>query len=99
MFDGQHISKSPFKVTAVAQVDVSTIRCNSLKRYVLADRRAEFVVDSSQTVRAQLDLKVLGRHCKKCPCAVLDNKDGTFSCFYVPHNKGNRKFYLSVLLF
>ena len=94
--DGQHIPKSPFKVTAVAQVDVSTVRCNSLKRYVLADRRAEFVIDASQTVRAQLDLKIVDRHYKKCPCAVLDNKDRTFSCFYVPYKKGNHKFLLPV---
>ncbi|XP_022174561.1 filamin-A isoform X2 [Myzus persicae] len=98
--DNEDIPKSPYMANVVPSTDFypDKVNCygNGLQpNGVIQGKPAEFVVDTKKAGVAPLDVKVIDSNGNFVEPVLKDNKDGTFSCKYVPKSIGKHTLQVS----
>ncbi|VVC42331.1 Hypothetical protein CINCED_3A018391 [Cinara cedri] len=98
--DNEDIPKSPFMANVLPATDIypDKVNCygNGLQpNGVIQGKPAEFIVDTKKAGVAPLDVKVFDSHGNSVEPTLKDNKDGTFSCKYVPKTIGKHTLQVS----
>ncbi|XP_050427022.1 filamin-A isoform X1 [Adelges cooleyi] len=91
--DNEDIPNSPYMANVIPSTDFypDKVNCygNGLQpNGVVQGHPAEFVVDTKKAGKAPLDVKVFDSNCNTIEPIVKDNRDGTYSCKYVPKMDG-----------
>lgn len=55
-----------------------------IEKEVMVNEPVEFIIDTSKAGRAPLKVTITDEEHKPVDVSVKDNKDGTYSCRYVP---------------
>jgi filamin len=98
--DNEDIPKSPYIANVVPSTDIYPDKVNCYgsglqPNGVIQGKPAEFVVDTKKAGVAPLDVKVIDSSGNFVEPVLKDNKDGTFSCKYVPKSIGKHTLQVS----
>ncbi|XP_008178841.1 filamin-A isoform X2 [Acyrthosiphon pisum] len=98
--DNEDIPKSPYMANVVPSSDIYPDKVNCYgsglqPNGVIQGKPAEFVVDTKKAGVAPLDVKVIDSSGNFVEPVLKDNKDGTFSCKYVPKSIGKHTLQVS----
>ncbi|XP_050062888.1 filamin-A isoform X2 [Aphis gossypii] len=98
--DNEDIPKSPYMANVVPSTDFYPDKVNCYgsglqPNGVIQGKPAEFVVDTKKAGVAPLDVKVIDSNGNFVEPILKDNKDGTFSCKYVPKAIGKHTLQVS----
>ncbi|KAL4100972.1 hypothetical protein QTP88_020993 [Uroleucon formosanum] len=98
--DNEDIPKSPYIANVVPSTDFYPDKVNCYgsglqPSGVIQGKPAEFVVDTKKAGVAPLDVKVIDSSGNFLEPVLKDNKDGTFSCKYVPKSIGKHTLQVS----
>ncbi|XP_060856189.1 filamin-A isoform X2 [Metopolophium dirhodum] len=98
--DNEDIPKSPYMANVVPSSDFYPDKVNCYgsglqPNGVIQGKPAEFVVDTKKAGVAPLDVKVIDSGGNFVEPMLKDNKDGTFSCKYVPKSIGKHTLQVS----
>jgi filamin len=98
-FAGEQIPKSPYSVEISLPLNPGEVWAEGAglePEGLLVKKPAEFVVHTENAGSAKLEVKCVGPSGVHEPVNVTDNKDGTFSCSYMPRKPGQ---YLVTIVF
>ncbi|XP_025198820.1 filamin-A isoform X2 [Melanaphis sacchari] len=98
--DNEDIPKSPYIANVVPSTDFYPDKVNCYgsglqPNGVIQGKPAEFVVDTKKAGVAPLDVKVIDSNGNFVEPVLKDNRDGTFSCKYVPKAIGKHTLQVS----
>ncbi|XP_052286873.1 filamin-A-like isoform X5 [Dreissena polymorpha] len=90
-FADQHIRGSPFNVPIAPTVNASKVRCYGPgldSREVTAGKPATFIVDTTETGEAPLDVTFTDSTGTRQPADIIPVAEGKFECTYYPVDEG-----------